>query len=86
MAEAILVQKHDDSFLPQRLGLKIMASRELQFWTLQLSGWLGISLISYVSLNLWYNQPELTYVMHNILQSLLGIVLSWPMRFVFRNY
>ena len=53
---------------------------------LQFVGWLGISLISYVSLNLWYNQPQLSYVLHNVSQSLLGIALSWPLRLVFRSY
>ena len=67
------------------LGAVFGANREAQFWLLQFAGWLGISLISYVSLNLWYNQPELTYVLHNILQSFLGIALSWPLRLVFRS-
>jgi two-component system LytT family sensor kinase len=64
----------------------VSSSRETQFWVLQFAGWLGISLISYVSLNLWYNQPQLSYVLHNVAQSLLGIVLSWPLRLVFRSY
>ncbi len=62
-----------------------LSSRELQFWVLQCAGWLGISVISYVSLNLWYNQPQLSYVLHNVAQSLLGIVLSWPLRLIFRS-
>lgn len=68
------------------LWLRLMANREWQFWSLQFGGWLGISLISYVSLNLWYNQPQLTYVLHNVLQSFLGIALSWPLRLVFRSF
>ncbi len=55
-----------------------------QFWLLQCLGWAGLSIISYFSLNVWYNQPDLAYIEHNILQSLLGILLSWPMRYVFR--
>jgi len=46
------------------------------FWLLHISGWMGISLVSYFSLNLWYNQPEITYLAHNVLQSVLG----WSMR------
>ena len=64
----------------------VLSSREIQFWVLKFVGWLGISLISYVSLNLWYNQPQLSYVLHNVSQSLLGIALSWPLRLVFRSY
>ena len=55
-----------------------------RFWLLQTLGWCGLSLISYFSLNLWYNQPDLAYVGHNISQSLLGMLLSWPMRGIFR--
>lgn len=55
-----------------------------QFWLLQCLGWTGLSIISYFSLNVWYNQPDLAYIEHNILQSVLGIFLSWPMRYVFR--
>lgn len=55
-----------------------------QFWLLQCFGWAGLSIISYFSLNVWYNQPDLAYIEHNILQSVLGIFLSWPMRYVFR--
>ena len=55
-----------------------------QFWLLQFLGWSGLSVISYFSLNVWYNQPDLAYIEHNILQSLLGVLLSWPMRYVFR--
>lgn len=64
----------------------VLSSREIQFWVLQFAGWLGISLISYLSLNLWYNQPQLSYVLHNVAQSLLGIALSWPLRLIFRSY
>ena len=50
------------------------------FWWFHISGWMGISLVSYFSLNLWYNQPEISYLAHNLLQSVLGIVISWPLR------
>ena len=54
------------------------------FWLLHISGWMGISLVSYFSLNLWYNQPEITYLAHNVLQSVLGVIISWPLRQIFR--
>jgi len=56
----------------------------VKFWLLQIAGWSGLSLISYFSLNLWYDQPDAAYIGHNILQSVLGIFLSWPMRHVYR--
>jgi signal transduction histidine kinase len=55
-----------------------------QFWLFQLAGWSGLSIISYFSLNLWYDQPDLAYVGHNILQSALGMAVSWPLRSIFR--
>ena len=86
MAEPLTVNPATTSSFTQSLVPKLVASREARFWLLQFAGWLGISLISYVSLNLWYNQPQLTYVLHNVLQSFLGIALSWPLRLVFRSY
>ncbi|NCF76041.1 MAG: sensor histidine kinase, partial [Proteobacteria bacterium] len=86
MAEPLAVNPVTAPSFFQSLVPKLVASREAQFWLLQFAGWLSISLISYVSLNLWYNQPQLTYVLHNVLQSLLGIALSWPLRLVFRSF
>ena len=60
-------------------------NRNAQFWSAQICGWVGISFVSYFSLNLWYNQPEFGYIAHNILQSLLGMLVSWPMRPIFRK-
>ena len=51
-------------------------SRDAQFWFAQGAGWIGISFVSYFSLNLWYNQPEFSYLAHNALQSLLGMLVS----------
>jgi two-component system LytT family sensor kinase len=51
------------------------------FWALQVLGWFGLSLISFFSLTLWYDQQtQLTYVGHTLVQSLLGILVSWPLR------
>ena len=63
----------------------LMESQNSQFWLLQVLGWSGLSLISYFSLNLWYDQPEFSYVVHNLLQSVLGILLTWPMRYVLKR-
>ena len=54
-----------------------------QFWILQLIGWFGLALISYVSLTLWYNQQSFAYIAHTLLQSLLGVLVSWPLRPLF---
>lgn len=59
--------------------------RIAQFWVFQLSGWTGLSIVSYFSLNLWYDQPEASYLGHNILQSVLGVIVSWPLRYIYRR-
>jgi sensor histidine kinase YesM len=57
-----------------------------QFWLLQFVGWFGLSLISFLSLTLWYNQQGAAYIAHTILQSALGILVSWPLRWVFHYF
>lgn len=59
--------------------------RLTRFWVLQLAGWSCLSIVSYFSLNLWYDQPDAAYIGHNVVQSLLGIALSWPLRYVYRR-
>jgi two-component system, LytTR family, sensor kinase len=54
------------------------------FWVLHVAGWLGISLLTYLSLSLPYDQFEASYLAHNIAQSVLGMFLSLPMRYLFR--
>lgn len=59
-------------------------NRFYQFWLFQLLGWSGLSIISFFSLNLWYDQPQWIYLGHNAFQSVLGMVLTWPLRNAFR--
>ncbi|MGB2040954.1 MAG: sensor histidine kinase [Porticoccaceae bacterium] len=61
-------------------------NRDYQFWILQFVGWFGLSLISFLSLTLWYNQQGAAYITHTILQSALGILVSWPLRWVFQYF
>ena len=71
--------------LQRKLGHFLPRSHRGQFWTLQIAGWTGLSIVSFFSLNLWYNQPDLAYLGHNAVQSLLGIVLSTPLRHIYRR-
>jgi sensor histidine kinase YesM len=57
-----------------------------QFWILQIVGWFGLSLISFLSLTLWYNQQGAAYIAHTLLQSALGVCVSWPLRWVFHYF
>jgi two-component system, LytTR family, sensor kinase len=62
---------------------QLLHNRNYQFWLLQLVGWSGHSIISFLSLNLWYNDPSFIYIAHNIFQSVLGALLSWPLRWIY---
>ena len=63
------------------LAAKFYRNTDAQFWVLQLVGWFGLSLISFFSLTVWYDQQtELSYVGHTLVQSALGIIVSWPLR------
>ena len=57
-----------------------------QFWVLQLIGWFGLCLISFLSLTLWYNQQSFAYIAHTLLQSVLGILVAWPLRPLFHYF
>jgi signal transduction histidine kinase len=62
---------------------KLYRDRNTQFLFLQIVGWFSLSLISFFSLTLWYNQQSFAYIAHTLLQSVLGVAVSWPLRSVF---
>lgn len=64
----------------------VYSSRHLQFWILQIVGWFGLSLISFLSLTLWYGQQSSSYIGHTLLQSGLGVIVSWPLRSLFHFF
>ena len=65
------------------LSPKISSNR--LFWILNSMGWVGISLLTYFSLSLPYSQFELSYFAHNISQSLVGLLLTLPLRWCFKT-
>ena len=64
----------------------IYRNTNVQFWLLQIIGWFGLSLISFLSLTLWYDQRGPGYITHTILQSALGVLVSWPLRTLFHYF
>jgi signal transduction histidine kinase len=63
------------------LAAKLYQNSSAQFLVLQLIGWFGLSLVSFFSLTLWYDQQaQVTYVAHTLVQSALGMAVSWPLR------
>ena len=74
----------ETNFYP--LAASFYRNTDAQFWLLQVSGWFGLSLISFFSLTLWFDQQgELTYILHTLVQSALGIIVSWPLRLISRH-
>ena len=55
---------------PARAG-SAKVGRTSWFWPLNTAGWFGISLVTYFSLSLPYDQFEISYLAHNISQSLV---------------
>lgn len=53
-----------------------------QYWTFQFAGWGAMALLSYLSLTVWYNPGQLAPILHTLLQSLLGVVVSHPLRWI----
>jgi two-component sensor histidine kinase len=61
----------------------VQENRTYQFWLLQLIGWGGFSIVTFLSLTLWYNTVEWPYVSHIFLQALLGMLLSLPLHRIY---
>ena len=53
------------------------------FWALQICFWSFVSLISLISLTLWYVQIDIAHLSHTFWQSIIGTVLSLPLYWVF---
>ncbi|MCS5594016.1 MAG: histidine kinase, partial [Porticoccaceae bacterium] len=64
---------------------KVYQDNDMQFFLLQFIGWFSLSLITFFSLTLWYNQYSFGYIGHTLIQSLMGIMVSWPLRSIFRR-
>ena len=47
---------------------------------MQIIGWGGLCVVTFFSLTLWYNTVQWTYLSHTVLQALLGMLLSLPLR------
>lgn len=63
---------------------RMVASSNHLFWALQLAGWFGLSVLTYLSLSLPYSQFEVSYLAHNVAQSALGLLLTVPLRYLYR--
>lgn len=51
---------------------------------MQVAGWMLLAMLWYLVYTVTFAQSELPYLLHPIVQSLLGIGISWPMRGLFQ--
>ncbi len=58
----------------------LIVNRNQQFLLLQCAGWLGHALITYLSLTLWYGSIGPDHFIHTLGQSVLGMLLTTPLR------
>ena len=69
----------------RRLIDRFEASPRLRYWTLQIAGWIGLCVITFTSLTLWYNSVAAAYIVHTVVQAALGLMISHGMRIAFRR-
>lgn len=70
--------------LVPRLFSQTVSDSDRLFWLLNAGGWVSLSVVTYVSLSLPYDQLQFAYIAHNVLQSVLGFLLSIPLRQAFK--
>jgi sensor histidine kinase YesM len=67
------------------LAVAAYDDRDLRFWICQLTGWFGYSLATFLSITVLDNNVSMPHVTHIVIQALLGVLCSWPMRWVYRG-
>lgn len=73
---------HSESIVNQVFKY-LIENKEALFWTLQLLGWGALFLVSSLTLTLFYNEPSMPYIAHNLVKAALGILFTWPMQLAF---
>lgn len=58
-------------------------SPERQFWLFQAIYWSGVCLVTFFTLTLWYGHYGWVHVSHTLLQGLMGLFLTLPLRSFF---
>jgi len=53
------------------------------FWALQICFWSFVSLISLISLTLWYVQIDVEHLNHTFWQSIIGVICSLPLYWIY---
>ena len=61
------------------------ANRNYRFWSCQIVGWGGYSLVTFLSITLIDDNVSWPHIAHISLSALLGLVTSWPLRTLYRR-
>lgn len=59
------------------------SNQTYQFWFMQCMFWFSLSVISFLSLSLWYATADWDQILHTLLQSIEGLALSIILHYVF---
>jgi len=70
---------------PSLIGTSTLERTDRQYWICQLAGWSALAIFSILSLNIWYTPGELAPLVHSLLQSVAGLMLSHPLRHIARR-
>ena len=74
-----------NTYSAKTLFEKFESSRELQFWWFQFIGWGGLSVVTFLSLTVWYGTTNLSHISHTIAQGFIGVGLSLVLRALYRR-
>jgi LytS/YehU family sensor histidine kinase len=59
---------------------RLVSSNAILFWVLQVLGWGALFIVSTLTLTLSYNELSWTFVVYELIRSVLGILFTWPMK------
>lgn len=57
----------------------------LKLWFMQAIFWTLLTVFSFFSLTLWYASPDISHIVYDLLQSLIGLALTIPMHWIYRS-
>ena len=57
----------------------------LKLWFMQAIFWTLLTVFSFFSLTLWYASPDISHIIYDLLQSLIGLALTIPMHWIYRS-
>ncbi len=57
----------------------------LKLWFMQAIFWTLLTVFSFFSLTLWYASADISHIVYDLLQSLIGLALTIPMHWIYRS-